>query len=211
MKQLLFNMDFFMKGFLVKAPNQIRFTMIKPSFKYLIIIFVLFSQLSTSPLLLAKDLKQIPSFRIRNLSGEQFDSRKHQGQPIVLSFFFTRCPPCVKEIPALYKFMQQEGKLEQLLFVDSYVKALKIEDTPDTERQIRKFVNSLNIPLESVYFDQIGTLLKKMSQYGAFPQAKRIGTLVVYPSIVVINGSGKLVLSLEGTGPGFLEKIQKAL
>jgi hypothetical protein len=50
-----------------------------------------------------------------------------------------------------------------------------------------------------------------MSQYGAFPQAKRIGTLVIYPSIVVINGSGKLVLSLEGTGPGFLEKIQKAL
>ena len=185
--------------------------MIKTSLKYLTIIFVLFSQLSTSPLLLAKDPKQIPSFRIRNLSGEQFDSRKHQGQPIVLSFFFTRCPPCVKEIPALYKFMQQEGKLEQLLFVDSYVKALKIADTPDTERQIRKFVNSLKIPLESVYFDQIGTLLKRMSQYGAFPQAKRIGTLVVYPSIVVINGSGKLVLSLEGTGPGFLEKIQKAL
>ena len=185
--------------------------MIKTLLKYLTIIFVLFSQLSTSPLLLAKDLEQIPPFRIRNLSGEQFDSRKHQGKPIVLSFFFTRCPPCVIEIPALYKFMQQEGKLEQLLFVDSYVKALKIEDTPDTERQIRKFVNSLNIPLESVYFDQIGTLLKKMSQYGAFPKAKRLGTLVIYPSIVVINGSGKLVLSLEGTGPGFLEKIQKAL
>ena len=185
--------------------------MIKNSKKIFITIFVLVFQLNASALLLAKDQKQIPSFRIRNLSGEQFDSRKHQGQPIVLSFFFTRCPPCVKEIPALYKFMQQEGKLEQLLFVDSYVKALKIEDTPDTERQIRKFVNSLNIPLESVYFDQIGTLLKKMTQYGAFPQAKRIGTLVIYPSIVVINGNRKLVLSLEGTGPGFLEKIQKAL
>ena len=211
MKQLLFNMDFFMKGFLVKAPNQIRFTMIKPSFKYLIIILVLSSQLSTSPLLLAKDLEQIPPFRIRNLSGEQFDSRKHQGKPIVLSFFFTRCPPCVIEIPALYKFMLKEGRLDQLLFVDPYVKALKIEDDPDTERQIRKFINLLNIPPKNVYFDQIGTLLKKMSQYGAFPQAKRLGTLVIYPSIVVINGSGKLVLSLEGTGPGFLEKIQKAL
>ena len=185
--------------------------MIKPSFKYLIIIFVLFSQLSTSPLLLAKDPKQIPSFRIRNLSREQFDSRKHQGQPIVLSFFFTRCPPCVKEIPALYKFMQQEGKLEQLLFVDSYVKALKISDAPDTERQIRKFVNLLNIPPESVYFDQIGTLLKNMSQSGAFPDAKRIGTLVLYPTIIVIDGSGKLVLALEGTGPGFLDKVKKVL
>ena len=185
--------------------------MIKTSLKYLTIIFVLFSQLSTSPLLLAKDPKQIPSFRIRNLSGEQFDSRKHQGQPIVLSFFFTRCPPCVKEIPALYKFMQQEGKLEQLLFVDSYVKALKIEDDPDTERQIRKFINLLNIPPKNVYFDQIGTLLKKMSQGGASPKAKRIGTLVIYPTIIVIDGSGKLILSLEGTGPGFLEKIRRVL
>ena len=185
--------------------------MINNSKKYFITIFTLIFLVGANGVLLAKDPKQIPSFRIRNLSGEQFDSRKHQGQPIVLSFFFTRCPPCIKEMPALYEFMLKEGRLDQLLFVDPYVKALKIDDDPDTERQIRKFINLLNIPPESVYFDQIGTLLKKMSQYGAFPEAKRLGTLVIYPSIVVINGSGKLVLSLEGTGPGFLEKIQKAL
>jgi hypothetical protein len=114
-------------------------------------------------------------------------------------------------MPALYEFMRQEGRLKQLLFVDSYVKALKISDAPDTERQIRKFVNLLNIPPESVYFDQIGTLLKNMSQSGAFPDAKRIGTLVLYPTIIVIDGSGKLVLALEGTGPGFLDKVKKVL
>ena len=67
-------------------------------------------------------------------------------------------------MPVLYEYMLQEGRVEQLLFVDSYVKALNINDVPDTERQIRKFVNSLKIPQERVYFDQIGTLLKKMSQ-----------------------------------------------
>ena len=183
----------------------------KTSLIYPITIFLLIFLLSLNEVSLAQDRPQIPSFRIRNLSGERFDSRKHLGHPLVLSFFFTRCPPCIKEMPALYEFMRQEGRLKQLLFVDSYVKALEINEVPDTERQIRKFVNLLNIPPGSVYFDQIGTLLKKMTQYGAFPQAKRIGTLVIYPSIVVINGSGKLVLSLEGTGPGFLEKIQKAL
>ena len=114
-------------------------------------------------------------------------------------------------MPALYEFMSQEGRLEQLLFVDPYVKALEINEVPDTERQIRKFVNSLNIPPERVYFDQIGTLLKKMSQAGAFPKAKRIGTLAIYPTIIVIDGSRKLILSLEGTGPGFLEKIRRVL
>ena len=57
----------------------------------------------------------------------------------------------------------------------------------------------------------INTLLKKMLQGGAFPKAKRIGTMVVYPTIIVIDDSGKLILSLEGTGPGFLEKIRKVL
>ena len=183
----------------------------KTSLIYPITIFLLIFLLSLNEVSLAQDQPQIPNFRIRNLSGELFDSRKHQGKPLVLSFFFIRCPPCRKEMPALYKFMSQEGLLEELLFVDSFVKALKIEDEPDTERKIRNFIDSINIPPERVYFDEIGTLLKKMSQSGAFPKAKRIGTLVVYPTIIVINGSGKLVLSLEGTGPGFLEKIRKVL
>jgi thiol-disulfide isomerase/thioredoxin len=177
--------------------------------KHYLIIFSLFIFCSTSADLQAQEKTKIPSFRIRNLSGERFDSRKNLGQPIVLSFFFSRCPPCIKEMPELYKFMRREGRLEQLLFVDAYVKALKITDVADTERQIRKFIERLNIPAENVYFDQIGTLLKKMSNYGAFPLAKRLGTLVVYPTIIVIDGSGKLALTLEGTGPGFLDKIKE--
>ena len=183
----------------------------KQVMKHLPIIISLFILLSTSAVLQAQEKTQIPSFRIRNLSGDRFDSRKHLGQTIVLSFFFTHCPPCIKEMPELYKFMRREGRLKQLLFVDAYVKALKITDAPDTERQIRKFIERLQIPPNNVYFDQIGTLLKKMSNYGAFPLAKRIGTLVVYPTIIVIDGSGKLVLALEGTGPGFLDKVKKVL
>ena len=183
----------------------------KQVMKHLPIIISLLILLSTSVVLQAQEKTQIPSFRIRNLSGERFDSRKNLGQTIVLSFFFTHCPPCIKEMPELYKFMRREGRLKQLLFVDAYVKALKITDEPDTERQIRKFIERLNIPPNNVYFDQIGTLLKKMSNNGAFPLAKRIGTLVIYPTIIVIDGSGKLVLALEGTGPGFLDKLKKVL
>ena len=185
--------------------------MIKTSMIFFIPIFLLTYLLSFNEDLLAKDPTQMPSFRIRNLSGEKFDSRKHQGKPLVLSFFFTKCPPCREEMHALYNFMSQEGLLEQLLFVNSYVKALNIDGEPDTERGIRNFIKIINIPPERVYFDEIGTLLKKMSHNSAFPQAKRLGTLVVYPTIIVIDGSGKLVLSLEGTGPGFLEKIRKVL
>lgn len=185
--------------------------MIKISGKIFITIFTIFFLIGENSVLMAQDQIQLPSFRIRSLSGDLFDSRKHLGKPLILSFFYTRCPPCIKEMPVLYEYMLQEGRVEQLLFVDSYVKALNINDVPDTERQIRKFVNSLNIPQERVYFDQIGTLLKKMSHAGTLPNAKRYGTLAIYPSIIVIDGSGKLILSLEGTGPDFLKKIRKVL
>ena len=46
--------------------------------------------------------KDAPSFWIKNLERQRFDSRK-QDQPYVLSFFFVGCVPCIKEIPALYK------------------------------------------------------------------------------------------------------------
>jgi thiol-disulfide isomerase/thioredoxin len=111
----------------------------KTSLIYPIIIFLLIFLLSLNEVSLAQDRPQIPNFRIRNLSGELFDSRKHQGKPLVLSFFFIRCPPCRKEMPALYKFMSQEGLLEELLFVDSFVKALKL-----------KMNQTLNVKLETL-------------------------------------------------------------
>ena len=39
-------------------------------------------------------------FFISNLEGDRFDGRKFSG-PIVISFFFVGCPPCVREIPQL--------------------------------------------------------------------------------------------------------------
>ena len=104
--------------------------MIKKTKIIFITIFLLIFLAGADSALMAQDKAHLPTFRIRNLSGELFDSRKHLGKPLVLSFFFTRCPPCIKEMPALYEFMLQEGRLEQLLFVDPYVKSLEINEVP---------------------------------------------------------------------------------
>ena len=142
--------------------------MIKNTKLIFITIFTFIFLAGADSILIAQDQTQLPSFRIRNLSGELFDSRKHLGKPLVLSFFFTRCPPCIKEMPALYEFMLQEGRLEQLLFVDPYVKELENKkfpiEKPNTERQIRNFAENLNIPPQNVYFDEIGTLVKTMKK-----------------------------------------------
>jgi thiol-disulfide isomerase/thioredoxin len=154
--------------------------------------------------------REVRPFRIRSLAGERFDSRKASG-PVVLSFFFTRCPPCVREMPALLQLMREREATERLLFVDPYVRELGIQDSPDSERQILRFVRELGIPEAQVYFDEIGTLTKKFWRAGVFRQAKRHGTMLIYPTIVVVDAGHKVRLVLEGSPPDFLERIAEVL
>ncbi|MBF0240721.1 MAG: TlpA family protein disulfide reductase [SAR324 cluster bacterium] len=152
-----------------------------------------------------------PSFRISNLEGKRFDSRNMAGQSVVLSFFYTGCAPCVREMPALYGFMKEQGALDRLLFVDSYVDGLGIADAPDTELKIRKFAERLKIPSANLYHDTIGTLARKIAGTGVFTEAEKLGVLLSFPTIVVINGQGQIVYVLEGSRESFLKEIQPLL
>ena len=154
--------------------------------------------------------REVRTFRIRSLTGERFDSRQATGS-VVLSFFFTRCPPCIREMPALLKFMRERGATERLLFVDPYVRELGVPDAPDSERQIRRFVRQLGVPEERVYFDEIGTLAKKFARAGVFPQANHLGILLLFPTLVVIDAEHRVRLVLEGPPPDFLARIEEAL
>ena len=157
--------------------------------------------------------KDIRRFRIENLEGKLFDSRKALGEPFVISFFFTRCPPCWKEMPELFAYMKKENRLHQLLFVDSYVDAegIELSDYPDTRRLIEQFAEDYKLNPANVYFDTLGSFLKKFIKIGAFPRAKAAKTKVIWPTILIISATGKLVESIEGPPPDFIEIIDKHL
>ena len=177
-----------------------------------IIIACLFINIFSGSLL-GMEPFDIRHFRIENLEGKLFDSRKALGEPIVISFFFTRCPPCWKEMPELFSHMKKEGRLHQLLFVDSYVEAegIEVHDNPDTKRMIEKYAEDFKINPANVYFDTLGSFLKKFIRIGAFPKAKAAKTKVIWPTILVISATGKLVESIEGPPPDFIEIIDKHL
>ena len=155
----------------------------------------------------------IRHFRIENLEGKLFNSRKALGEPIVISLFFTSCPPCKKEMPELFSYMKKEGRLHQLLFVDSYVKAkgIEVHDDPDTKILVENFAEKYEIDFANVYFDSLGSFLKKFIKIGAFPKARSANLKVVWPTILVISPTGKLVESIEGVQPDYLEIIGKHL
>ena len=185
--------------------------MIKKYVFKIILVYLFINIFSGS--LYGMEPKDIRRFRIENLEGKLFDSRKALGEAFVISFFFTRCPPCWKEMLQLFAYMKKENRLHQLMFVDSYVDmvGIEVQDEPDTERVIKDFIKKYKISPANVYFDDFGSLLKGFIKAGAFPKAKAAKTKIVWPTILVISASGKLVKSIEGSRSDFLQIIEDYL
>jgi len=113
--------------------------------------------------------QNVPKFWIRSLEGKRFDSRKEKS-PYVISFFFVHCPPCIKEIPLLHKFMSTNFPHVPLLFIDPIKE--------DSKKDIQKFSEKLKVPKSYFYKDSFGSISKK------FFKGK-----MSFPTIVGIRGN----------------------
>ncbi|MFK8303069.1 TlpA family protein disulfide reductase [Capnocytophaga stomatis] len=51
--------------------------------------------------------KEFPKFNLNTLAGVKFDSEKLKGKPTMINFWFTRCAPCIDEMPVLNKIKEK--------------------------------------------------------------------------------------------------------
>lgn len=51
--------------------------------------------------------QNLPHFNLKSLSGEIFSSEQLKGKPTLINFWFTQCPPCIDEMPALNKIAKK--------------------------------------------------------------------------------------------------------
>ena len=51
--------------------------------------------------------KPAPNFQVKDLNGKEFSLEKYKGQVVLLDFWATWCPPCIKEIPKLKKVYEK--------------------------------------------------------------------------------------------------------
>ena len=154
--------------------------------KFTVILFLL---VFLSPI--ESTFAQTPSkFWIRSLEGKRFDSRKEKS-PYVISFFFVHCPPCIKEIPLLHKFMSTNFPHVPLLFIDPIKE--------DSKKDIQRFSEKLKVPLSYFYKDSFGTISKKFFK----------GTMS-FPTIVGINGN-EYLFRFNGIDETILDKIKLLL
>ena len=131
-----------------------------------------------------------PKFWIRSLEGKRFNSTKEKS-PYVISFFFVHCPPCIKEIPLLYKFMSTNHPNVPLLFIDPIKE--------DSKKDIQRFSEKLNVPLSFFYKDSFGSISKKFFK----------GTMS-FPTIVGIRGN-EYLFRFNGINDTVLTEIKSLL
>ena len=110
--------------------------------KTLIILFAAFVALTAgifaqSSLTLIKDAgnSQLPEIILPDLQGKQRNITEWQGKVIIINFWATWCPPCLKEIPEFIELQKELGDLglqfigiaiEEQQPVDEYVSLINI-------------------------------------------------------------------------------------
>jgi len=153
------------------------------------ITVILFLLVFLSPI--ESTFAQTPSkFWIRSLEGKRFDSRKEKS-PYVISFFFVHCPPCIKEIPLLHKFMSTNFPHVPLLFIDPIKE--------DSKKDIQRFSEKLKVPKSFFYKDSFGSISKKFFK-----------DKMSFPTIVGIKGN-EYLFRFNGIDETILDEIKLLL
>jgi peroxiredoxin len=116
-----------------------------------------------------------PDFTLRDSDGESYRLSELRGQPVIVNFWATWCPPCREEMPSMqraWEYLQPQGVV---------LLAINVGEDPDT---IFQFTG--NYPLDfPILFDQDGTVSE------AWP-------LKGLPTTFVIDPQGRIVYSAIG-------------
>lgn len=137
-----------------------------------------------------------PDFMLSNVNGEIVKLADLRGKLVLLNFWFTGCPPCRKEIPALstlYQMHRRKGLLVMGINLDEIF-------VPQFEgRELKKFIQETPIKYPILIGDA-----KVFEDYGRVP---------AQPTSFLIDTEGKIVRIFWGAFPGqdFEEAIRHHL
>lgn len=133
-------------------------------------------QLETPP---TKPIEEMTFTKFNGSNNQDGDTQKLkdlQGKVVILDFWATYCPPCIKEIPHLKELQKQYGKENLEIIglhvggeedrpkVPAFVEQLKIDYTLATpENELTRFIfgKETAIP-QTAIFDRKGKLVKKI-------------------------------------------------
>lgn len=123
--------------------------------------------------------KTIADFSLPDLSSKQHSIKEWQGKVLVLNFWATWCPPCLKEMPE-FEALQNEYSEKGLQVIGIAL---------DEAEPVKEFIASQKITYPILLGEDQGTKI-----------AHDLGNIVnTVPFTVVVNKTGMIVKSHMGT------------
>jgi len=133
--------------------------------------------------------KEAPVFNLRNING-QLVKPFSEPRLIIISFFFTDCQNCKKEIRKLEELNQKYNDK-----VTIYLIGTSFKNDVDVTDDVDAFIKALNvsfIPLVDKYKEVIAS-------YG----------ITVYPSVYLINKKRKVIYASSSYNEATAEELEK--
>ncbi len=164
-------------SYLFQLSNKI----IKFSFIYLLFIILNIAQAinindivrSTNDIWREEKKIKVPNFSLTDLDDNIYTNKSAQGKYLVINFWATWCPPCLKEIPTFVKFYEK-NKDRILILGLNYEQADKIA--------IMEFTDTFMINYPIILFDD-----KNRTQF------KKFSEIVGMPTTYIYEPNGNLV------------------
>jgi thiol-disulfide isomerase/thioredoxin len=125
----------------------------------------------------AKEIQQkeitVPDFSLIDTQGNTHTDESTKGKYLVINFWATWCPPCLKEIPAFVEFYEKNKDTVLILGLD-YEQANK--------EAIQDFTDAFMVNYPIILFDDKNG-----------PQFSDFGEVLGMPTTYIYNPEGKLV------------------
>ncbi|MSS75762.1 MAG: TlpA family protein disulfide reductase [Methyloglobulus sp.] len=122
--------------------------------------------------------QKLTEFSLPNLSGKQRNIKEWQGKVLVINFWATWCPPCLKEMPE-FEALHTEYEKKGLQFI-----GIALDDA----EPVKEFIASKKITYPILLGEDQGTKL-----------AHDLGNIVnTVPFTVIVNKQGLVVKSQMG-------------
>jgi thiol-disulfide isomerase/thioredoxin len=133
-----------------------------------------------------------PPLALSDLNGKPVKLADYRGKVVMVQFWATYCPPCIKEMPSM---MRLEQKLAGKPFVILAV------NMGETDKEVRDFLKKINVDF-SILMDSDG---KTLADWKVF----------VAPSTFLLDARGNIRYTLQGgaewDAPEYVQKITEML
>ena len=123
---------------------------------------------------------------LKGINTEDSNLKNLKGEVVFLNFFGTWCPPCVKEMPSIQKLYESKGKSVKFVLIP----------INDTTQKVNDFLseNKYTVPVYEAN-DVIDLSIKPN----------------VFPTVLIFDKKGKLVLKEEGASDWNSQNIHALL